>query len=66
MPKSLENHKKNQEVGFLCSLFCDTTLATKYTNKILQVFPAQLQKFEPFPLVIQHQKQKFPKIQHNQ
>jgi hypothetical protein len=22
-PKSLENHRKNQEVGLLCSLFCD-------------------------------------------
>jgi hypothetical protein len=25
-PKSLENHRKNQEVGLLCSLFCDYIL----------------------------------------
>jgi hypothetical protein len=29
-PKSLENHRKNQEVWLLCSLFCDDMLVLKY------------------------------------
>jgi hypothetical protein len=28
-PKSLENHRKNQEVGLLCSLFCARVVYTQ-------------------------------------
>ena len=32
-PKSLENHRKNKEVGLLCSLFCDAGLRNECFSK---------------------------------